>query len=70
MYQFSMLSTQFSFSTGAIDSSSVAATGQKAPVFSYLTGKEGVIIGYNTQIQCVSSLGDASMTSGPQSPDP
>lgn len=39
-------------------------------MFSYPTGKEGVIIGYNTQIQCVSSLGDASMTSSPQSPDP
>ena len=39
-------------------------------MFSYPTGKEGVIIGYNTQIQCVSSLGDASMTPSPQSPDP
>lgn len=69
MYQFSMLSTPFSFSIGAIDGDSVPVRGQKAPVFSYLTGKEEVIIGYNTQIQCVSSLGDASMTSNPQSPD-
>lgn len=70
MYQFSMLSTPFSFSTEAIDSNSVPARGQKAPVFSFLTGKEEVIIGYNTQIQCVSSLGDASVTSSPLTPSP
>lgn len=65
-----MLSTPFSLSTGVIDSSSVPARGQKAPVFSYPAAKEGVIIAYNTQIQCVSSLGDASVTPIPQSPDP
>lgn len=68
MYQLGMLSTPFSFCIGAIDIS--PARGQKAPVFFYPTAKERVIIGYNTQIQCVSSLGDASMTFNPQSPDP
>ncbi|CAB1429784.1 unnamed protein product, partial [Pleuronectes platessa] len=43
---------------------------RKAPVFSYPAAKEEAIIAYNTQIQCVSSLGDASVTSIPQSPDP
>lgn len=71
MYQFGMLRTPFSVCTGAIDRNPLPLPeGKKSQCFHTVLVKKGVIMGYNTQIQCVSSLGDASMTSGPQSPDP